>query len=136
DFVVWSLPVFATALLVFACAPRPQPINNSAARAHLWWPDWRRPLIWRLGGILGSVNAMYFVTNAFLPDFLTAAGRADLISSALTAENFCQLPASLVLLAVAGRLVKHPWAYATDGALSRVSLIGIMTTSGLWVGVW
>src|SRR5438477_234259 len=68
DFVVWSLPVFATALLVFACAPRPQAVNNSAARAHLWWPDWRRPLIWRLGGILGSVNAMYFVTNAFLPD--------------------------------------------------------------------
>ena len=25
-----------------------------------WWPDWRNGLIWRLGLIFGSVNAMYF----------------------------------------------------------------------------
>jgi MFS transporter, CP family, cyanate transporter len=136
NFIVWSLPVFATALLVFACAPRPQGVNGGAAAGRLWWPDWRRPLIWRLGAILGSVNAMYFVTNAFLPDFLTAAGRPDLISSALTAENICQLPASLVMLAVAGRLVKQPWAYVVAGALSFASLIGIMTASGIWIVFW
>jgi MFS transporter, CP family, cyanate transporter len=135
DFVVWSLPVFATAILVFACAPRPK-ANGVAQSARLWWPDWRRPLIWRLGAILGSVNAMYYVTNAFLPDYLTATGRADLISSTLTAENFCQLPASLVLLAVAGRLVKQPWAYVAAGALSLLSLIGIMAASGAWIVFW
>jgi MFS transporter, CP family, cyanate transporter len=136
NFVVWSLPVFATALLVMACAPRPRNVNGLAAAGRQWWPDWRRPLIWRLGAILGSVNSMYFVTNAFLPDFLTAAGRPDLISSALTAENICQLPASLVMLAVAGRLVKQPWAYVVAGALSLASLIGIMTASGIWIVVW
>jgi MFS transporter, CP family, cyanate transporter len=140
NFVLWSLPVFATAFLVFSCAPRPQVHNqvnnNGAATARLWWPDWRRPLIWRLGAILGSVNSMYFVTNAFLPDFLTAAGRPDLISSALTAENFCQLPASLIMIGVAGRLVKQPWAYIAAGALSLISLIGIMATSGLWIVFW
>jgi len=140
NFVLWSLPVFATAILVFACAPRPgtnnQVSNNGKATASLWWPDWRRPLIWRLGAILGSVNAMYYVTNTFLPDYLTATGRSDLISSALTAENFCQLPSSLVLLAVAGRLVKQPWAYVAAGALSLVSLIGIMATTGLWIVFW
>jgi CP family cyanate transporter-like MFS transporter len=120
-----------------AAAPRPQASNGIAAAGRLWWPDWRRPLIWRLGAILGSVNSMYFVTNAFLPDFLTAAGRPDLISSALTAENFCQLPASLVMLAVAGRLVKQPWAYAAAGALSLLSLIGIMTAAdAVWIVVW
>jgi CP family cyanate transporter-like MFS transporter len=140
NFVLWSLPVFATAILVFACAPRPgannQVNNNGKATASLWWPDWRRPLIWRLGAILGSVNAMYYVTNTFLPDYLTATGRSDLISSALTAENFCQLPSSLVLLAVAGRLVKQPWAYVAAGALSLVSVIGIMATTGLWIVFW
>jgi CP family cyanate transporter-like MFS transporter len=136
NFVVWSVPVFATALLVIACAPRPRSVNGIAAAGRQWWPDWRRPLIWRLGAILGSVNSMYFVTNAFLPDFLTAAGRPDLISSALTAENFCQLPASLVMLAVAGRLVKQPWAYVAAGALSFVSLVGIMTANGAWIVVW
>jgi CP family cyanate transporter-like MFS transporter len=136
NFVVWSLPVFVTALLVFACAPRPQGSNGGVAAGRQWWPDWRRPLIWRLGAILGSINAMYFVTNAFLPDFLTAAGRPDLISSALTAENICQLPASLVMLAVAGRLVKQPWAYVVAGALSLASLIGMMTTNGIWIVFW
>lgn len=136
NFVVWSVPVFATALLVIACAPRPRNVNGTVTAGRLWWPDWRRPLIWRLGAILGSVNSMYFVTNAFLPDFLTAAGRPDLISSALTAENFCQLPASLVMLAVAGRLVKQPWAYVAAGALSFVSLVGIMTANGAWIVVW
>jgi MFS transporter, CP family, cyanate transporter len=137
SFVVWSIPAFATALLIIACAPRPQGTNGAAAAGRLWWPDWRRPLIWRLGAILGSVNSMYFVTNAFLPDFVTAAGRPDLISSALTAENFCQLPASLIMIAVAGRLVKQPWAYVAAGALSLMSLIGIMTAaSGAWIVFW
>jgi CP family cyanate transporter-like MFS transporter len=137
SFVVWSMPVLITALLVLACAPCPRSTNGAAAVGRAWWPDWRRPLIWRLGAILGSVNAMYFVTNAFLPDFLTAAGRPDLISSALTAENFCQLPASLVMLVVAGRLVKRPWAYVAAGALSLMSLVGIMTAgSGGWIVFW
>jgi len=137
SFVVWSIPVFATALLVAACAPRPQGANRAAAARRLWWPDWRRPLVWRLGGMLGGVNAMYIVTNAFLPDFMTAAGRPDLISAALTAENFCQLPASLIMIVVAGRLVKQPWAYVAAGASSLASLIGIMTAaSGAWIVVW
>jgi MFS transporter, CP family, cyanate transporter len=137
SFVVWSIPAFATALLVGLCAPRAQGANGATAAGRLWWPDWRRPLIWRLGAILGSVNSMYFVTNAFLPDFMTAVGRPDLISSALTAENFCQLPASLIMIAVAGRLVKQPWAYMAAGALSLASLVGIMTAaSGLWIVFW
>jgi len=136
NFVVWSVPVFVTALLVLACAPRPQGANGNSTAGLRWWPEWRRPLIWRLGAILGSINAMYFVTNAFLPDFLTTDGRPDLISSALTAENICQLPASLAMVAVAGRLVKQPWAYVVTGALSLASLIGIMTTSGLWIVFW
>jgi MFS transporter, CP family, cyanate transporter len=136
NFVVWSAPVFATALFVIACAPRPHGGNGAAGTRRLWWPDWRRPLIWRLGAILGGVNSMYFVTNAFLPDFVTAAGRADLISSALTALNICQLPASLLMLGLAGRLVKQPWAYVATGTLSLVSLIGMMAMSGAWIVIW
>jgi MFS transporter, CP family, cyanate transporter len=143
SFVVWSVPVFATALLIVACAPRSQVTNGAngtngvAAAGRLWWPDWRQPLIWRLGAIFGSVNSMYFVANAFLPDFMSAAGRPDLISSALTAENFCQLPSSLIMLVVAERLVKRPWAYVVAGALLLVSLIGIMTAAnGEWIVFW
>ena len=33
-------------------------------------PDWRNTLIWRLGIMLGTVNATYFATNAFIPDYM------------------------------------------------------------------
>ncbi len=80
SFVVWSAPVVLTALLVVVCASWLGGATTAAvATERRWWPDWRQPLIWRLGLILGSVNAMYFVTNAFLPDYVTAAGRPDLI---------------------------------------------------------
>ncbi len=137
DFLVWSVPVLLTLLLVTAVVPRHRRTDNGAAPANRrWWPDWRRPLIWRLGFIFGSVNAMYFVSNAFLPDFVTAAGRPDLISSALTALNLAQLPASFLMLGLAGRLVKQPWAYRLTGALAVFSLVGMVTTTGDWIVVW
>lgn len=137
NFVFWSIPVFLTALLVAIFAPRfggGRPAVLAADRR--WWPDWRRPVIWRLGLILGSVNAMYFVTNAFLPDFVTAAGRSDLISSALTALNLSQIPASFLMLPIAGRLVKSAWAYRATGGLALISLIGMITMPGAWVVFW
>ena len=58
---------------------------------------------------------------------MTADGRPDLIGSALTALNLGQLPASFLMLGIAGRLVKRPWAYAATGALALICLIGMMT---------
>jgi MFS transporter, CP family, cyanate transporter len=137
NFVVWSVPVLLTALLVAVCTPRLGGAHSaSTAASSRWWPDWRRPLIWRLGLIFGSVNATYFVTNAFLPDYVTAAGRPDLISSALTALNLGQLPASFLMLGVAGRLVKQPWTYVATGTASLVSIVGMMSMTGEWIVFW
>ncbi len=145
NFVVWSIPVLLTALLVVVCVSRFGGKTRAKAGADTgpavtakrrWWPDWRRPMIWRLGLILGSVNAMYFVTNAFLPDYMTAAGRRDLISWALTALNLAQIPASFLMLGVAGRWVRSPWAYRVTGGLALVSLIGMMTMSAVWMVFW
>jgi CP family cyanate transporter-like MFS transporter len=58
------------------------------------------------------------------------------VSSALTALNFGQLPASLIMIGLAGKLVTRPWAYAFTGALSLVCLIGILTSHGGWVVFW
>ena len=88
----------------------------TAARARpRWWPDWSNKLIWQLGFLLGSVNSVYFGSNAFLPGYLTDAGRPDLISAALTALNFGQLPASFALLAIAGRLERRAWPFVACG---------------------
>jgi MFS transporter, CP family, cyanate transporter len=137
NFLVWGIPVLVTTVLVACYAPRLGGVNNGTASANpRWWPDWRNPLIWRLGLILGSVNTAYFVTNAFLPDYVTAAGSPGLVSAALTALNVAQLPASLLMLGIAGRLVRRPWAYVTTGLLCLLSLIGIMLMKGLWIVFW
>ncbi|MGA7791045.1 MAG: MFS transporter [Xanthobacteraceae bacterium] len=137
SFLVWSVPVLLTALLVAVCARQIGGAKNTLPIAgRRWWPDWRRPLIWKLGLILGSVNAIYFLTNAFLPDFMTADGRPDLIGSALTAINVGQLPAVFLMLGLAGRLVREPWAYAATGVLSLLSLTGMLTMHGLWIVFW
>ncbi len=137
SFVVWSVPVLATALL-FAWWVRSPGVaaNRNAPVKRRWWPDWRDPLIWRLGLILGGVNATYFVTNAFLPDYVTSTGRPDLVSSALTAINIGQLPASFLMLPLAERLVTRPWAYVATGSLSFISVAAMMLTKGDWIVFW
>jgi len=132
----WSVPVLAIAALVAITTRK----NGAAAPAPRdgvrWWPNWRDPLIWRLGLIFGSVNAMYFSLNFFLPDYLTSHGRGDLISATLSALNFGQLPASVILLAVAGRLERRIWPYAVFGAVSLASVVGMATTASAWTVAW
>jgi MFS transporter, CP family, cyanate transporter len=139
DFVVWSTPVLATALLVVLCTPScgaTGAADAADAASKQWWPDWRDPLIWRLGLLLGGVNATYFVTNGFLPDYVTATGRPDLVGSALTALNVGQLPASFLMLPLAERLVTRPWAYVATGLLSFLCVAGMMSMPGLWIVFW
>jgi CP family cyanate transporter-like MFS transporter len=133
----WSLPVLAIAVLVTlttrenGTASTPTP-----AKPARWWPDWRNGLIWRLGLIFGSVNAMYFALNTFLPDYLTSQGRGDLISATLSSLNFGQLPASVILLAVASRLERRAWPYVLFGVFSLASVVGIATSASLWTVAW
>jgi CP family cyanate transporter-like MFS transporter len=131
SLAIWAVPVLATALLVITSAPHIVAHRNpNASQTSTWWPDWKHPLTWRLGLLFGSVNATYFTANAFLPDYMTEAGRADLIGPALTALNLCQVPASLLMLVFAGRLVMKPLAYAATGTLSFLALIGIIAMKG------
>jgi CP family cyanate transporter-like MFS transporter len=132
-FVTWSMPVAAIALIVMALAPRPATTNASSAARRRWWPDWRNALIWRLGIMLGTINATYFGTNAFLPDYLRSNGQSEWISAALTGLNIGQLPASFVLLAVAGRLERKTWPYVLCGLLCVVATLGIVFGTGAGV---
>ena len=136
SFVVWSVPVLLTALLVALCGPRGAAARAEDLPVRKWWPSWRDPLIWRLGLIFGSVNATYFVSNAFLPDYVIAAGHGELVGPALTALNFGQLPASVLMLPFAGRLVTEPRAYVSTGLLALVCVVGMMVADGIWIVIW
>jgi CP family cyanate transporter-like MFS transporter len=129
-FVFWSVPVAIIAVVVLLLAPR---TASTAPVSRRWWPDWNDPLIWRLGIMLGTVNAMYFGTNAFLPDYLTHIGHPELISAGLTALNVGQLPGSFILLAFAQRLQMKAWPFVAAGALCLVATAGIVLGSGYWI---
>jgi CP family cyanate transporter-like MFS transporter len=128
-FVFWSAPVLVIALAIAAFAPTPAPIAGAAVRRR-WWPDWRNLLIWRLGVMLGTVNAVYFATNAFIPDYLRAHGLGEWISAALTGLNAGQLPASALLLMFARQLQLKAWPIMTVGALCMLATAGIVFGSG------
>jgi CP family cyanate transporter-like MFS transporter len=132
-FVSWSVPVAAIAITVMILAPQPALTNASVATRRRWWPDWRDGLIWRLGIMLGTINATYFATNAFLPDYLRSTGQSDWISASLTGLNIGQLPASFILLGVAGRLERKVWPYVLCGLLCVIATLGIVFGTGAWV---
>jgi CP family cyanate transporter-like MFS transporter len=134
---LWGVPLLVTAGLTAVLAPAPKAAG--AARAPVagssWWPDWSNKLIWQLGIVFGSVNSVYFGTNAFLPGHLAAAGRPDLIAAVLTALNFGQLPASFLMLAIGARLELRAWPLVLCGALMLLCLGGIAATADVWTVV-
>jgi len=131
-FVIWSIPVAIIAFVIMVLAPRPT-ANGLTLMRRRWWPDWSNTLIWRLGIMLGSINATYFATNAFIPDYMRSSGQSDWISAALTGLNTGQLPASFLLLALATRLERKVWPYVTSGLLCLIATAGIVLGTGAWV---
>jgi CP family cyanate transporter-like MFS transporter len=129
DFLMWGFLAVALALIILALVAR-APAGDAVAVDRRWWPDWRSGLLWRLGLLLGTVTADYFATNAFLPDYLTATGQSELIGPALTALNVGQLPASFLLLAVAGRIAGRLWPLIATGLITLVGYLGVVLGSG------
>lgn len=132
-FVFWAVPIAVIALLVVAAAPR-----DGVERIVIpprWWPNWPARDILRIGVLLAAASALYYATNAFLPGHLAQAGRSDIINPALTAFNFGQLPASLVLIGVGRLLERRAWPFVFAGALSLVCIALIVATANAVVVV-
>jgi CP family cyanate transporter-like MFS transporter len=129
SLIFWGLPMLLFAALMLL-ARRGESLSLAPARH--WWPDWRDPSLWRLGFILSSVNSVYFNVNAFMPGYLTNAGRPDLVSAALTALNFAQLPASALMLLFAHRLERRAWPFVATGILMLIAVAGIAFTASSW----
>jgi MFS transporter, CP family, cyanate transporter len=136
SLVAWSVPIVAIVLAIAALAPRDQVAAGATPLPARWAPDWRRGLVWRLGALFCCFNTTYFSTNAFLPIYLASKGRPEAIAPALTALNFSQLPASLLLLVVAGRIERRAWPYVACGAISLVGVLGIVQGGGRATILW
>lgn len=130
SLVLWSVPLVVIAIVIFLF----QPGGKSApvSRPQLWMPDWRDPLLWKVGIIMSAANQLYFCTNAFLPGFLLQTGRTDLIGPALTALNVGQLPASFILLAMASRWERRKWPLLAASAIGFIGIAGTLAFAGGW----
>ncbi|HTQ33591.1 MAG TPA: MFS transporter [Stellaceae bacterium] len=122
SFVVWSVPVAVT--LVLLGVTTPHLTRAGRTEPYRWWPDWRSAL--PLGMLLGGTGGMYFLGNAFLPDYLHAIGRPDLVSAALSALNIGQLPASALILAFARRLTGNRVVLIASPLTAAAALIVVM----------
>jgi len=134
DLVLWSALTGLIAILFAAVSPRAvsaDPDLMSAAKR--WWPDWKSPLTWLLGLAFGSTNALYYGTNAFLPDHLVAHGRPDLVGAALAWLNGSQLIASCILLVAADWLHRRAWPYLVFGPLTVAGLLVMVLGDGGWI---
>jgi CP family cyanate transporter-like MFS transporter len=112
--LAWTVPVAAAALVLALGAPRP--------------PPW-------LGVAFACNNSIYFGINAFLPDFLAAQGRSDLISAALGVVSGAQLVASFILLLIGERLHRRAWPFLVFGSITAATLVALMAASGTAVVV-
>jgi CP family cyanate transporter-like MFS transporter len=134
---VWAIPVIAIGLLVAWRRPRAAGIRHRVTGVpRLWWPDWGDPLTWKLGLLSGYASSLYFANNAFLPDYLAWRGRADLLNPALSALNWVQIPASILMLMYAQRLTMKRWPFLLLLATSFVALAGMLTMDDAWFVVW
>jgi MFS transporter, CP family, cyanate transporter len=136
SLAVWTIPVAVTAGLMVLC-PNEAASTASKSASPLppvrWWPDWRRVETWQLGLMVGGTGGLYFASNAFIPDYLYAIGRPDLVTAQLGALNLGQIPASFLLLAMWRRLDGK----AAVIGMQIVGLLGIaiLLTAGPELGV-
>jgi CP family cyanate transporter-like MFS transporter len=131
NLVAWAVPVLLTALLFLFVLPRsPGQARAAATTGRHWWPDWKNPLLWLLGLTFGCNNAVFYGTNAFLPEHLIGIGRADITTPALAALNGGQLVASTLLLVTAEHVQRRTWPYLVFGPASLAGVLAILWASG------
>ena len=136
SLVVWAVPVLAIGLLAVWATRRRRESHAAPAGARRWWPDWRDPLTWKLGLIAGFASSLYFATNAFLPDYLASRGRGDLLNASLSALNWVQIPASILLLMYAERLTLRRWPFVSLSVLAVIGVFGLLYMSDAWIVAW
>jgi len=132
DLAAWAVLPLGTAVAILALGRRlPDAAIGSSVR---WWPDWDRAETWRLGLVLGGVGTAYFGSNAFIPDYLRAAGRSDLIGPCLAALNAGQLPASAIALVVARTITgRRAPLLVVPVAIAASLVLFLIAPPALWV---
>lgn len=125
SFVVWSLPVLVTAALVVLGTSHVQ--DKAGTPRVSGMPDVRNGRMWQLGVLQSAASMIYFGANTFIPDYLHATNRADLVGAALASLNGGQVPASAVIGLVPLRILARPaTSYAVAVAIVAALVVVLM----------
>jgi CP family cyanate transporter-like MFS transporter len=127
DVLLWALPAILIAPVFLLLSPKKRVGRDIvAASMGRWWPDWKNPVVWMLGFTFASNNSPYFVTSAFLGDYLVTLGKPELLGSALGWLNGSQIVALAVLFLAADRLHMCAWPFLVFGPLMLVAFLVII----------
>jgi MFS transporter, CP family, cyanate transporter len=128
----WSVIVAAGAAGLVVAAPRRR---SSSAMPSRWWPSWRESQVVRIGAVMGMASAVYFGTNAYIPDFLDQSGRHNLITPTLAVLNASQL-LTAPAVALWDRLLTGRAGFIGSAGLMALAQVGLVLTPGAGVVVW
>jgi MFS transporter, CP family, cyanate transporter len=128
----WSLVVVVTAAAITLGAPARARRVTVPPR---WWPSWLEGQTLRIGIVMGMASAVYFASNAYIPDFLDQSGRHQLIAPTLAVLNASQLLTAPAVALWEGLLTSRVGFLGSAG-LMALAQIGLVVTPGAGVIVW
>jgi CP family cyanate transporter-like MFS transporter len=126
----WSLLVLASGVAIAIAAPSGRAVSQGVRTR--WWPNWREGQAVRIGLVMGMASAVYFGTNAFIPDFLDQTGRHSLITPTLAVLNASQL-LTAPAVAIWQRLLTGRTGFIGSSVLMAVGQLGMVLTPGVGV---
>jgi CP family cyanate transporter-like MFS transporter len=129
---LWSVIVaFSGIAIVLATSAR----RSALAAPSRWWPSWLEGQAVRIGLVMGMASAVYFGTNAYVPDFLDQTGRHQLITPTLVVLNASQL-LTAPAVAIWQRVLTGRVGFLGSAGLMAAAQIGILLTPGWGVVLW
>lgn len=128
---LWSIVVVATAVAIVLAAPAHRKLKVPSR----WWPSWRESQAVRIGLVMGMASAVYFGSNAYIPDFLDQTGRHNLIAPTLAVLNGSQL-LTAPAVTIWSRLLTGRAGFIGSSVLMGVAQLGIVLTPGAGVVLW
>lgn len=128
--LLWSLPALVVAVLLVL----PKRNLNPPLQRPNWLPDWRDPLMWKMGLLLGGTASLFFGTNAYMASVLEMRGEIEHLTPVLFWFNLAQAVASLAMLKLASRWVGRRRPVIISCAGEVLAMAGFVLFSG-WLGV-
>jgi MFS transporter, CP family, cyanate transporter len=144
--LMWSVPAALTLMLwLWLAPPAPRvervalgggPVSAESAASGQASAARRSAGPWLIGGIMGAGSLIYFGMNGWIAPYNQAIGAAAMTPIALFAINAAQLPITIGMTPIAGRLVGRRWPLMTAGAVAVVAVAGWLWTPATLQPLW